>query len=908
MKKTGSKTKKLLLISSVIIALLAICFSVSAFAADENSYFTFSEDSIKDPLFISDYYDDLPRAYEAEVNFPSGSYGSASPVISNFPSSDTRDTFGFEITAAGNPAIYYYDATYDSAASASIKSKTYVKFNYSVIGKGWVHLVVTNEIDSGSSIYKLYVNGALQETLTTYPEVYQIDAIFSQSTTRELSIGNDGSNYFKGQLRNLAVYSSAISLSDAIASYDNGVNTNHSSLIAYYDSTMSGNDSGFIKDQSGHDHDAKSAFFERTEEPKDYAYSFVFIGDTQFLVYKDANEGTTQYASPMYDWIVQNKDAQKIARVFGLGDITDKNSAIEWEYAVQLHKKLEDANIPYSIIPGNHDDYTTPAGQYNKYFGKVSYFTDSITGYRIEGRLENYYTDFEVGEQKYTVIGLLYGAKDEVLEWANSVAESKKDRQIIVITHALLGSGGQWGEAGTFEETTAKDKTNNNGIDIWEKFISQHENIIIAACGHISGDVIKHRTDVGVHGNIVNTFLIDPQGFDKATKHDTGLVAVFHFSEDGKDVQVEYVSTTKTLEAQKTNPDCDDILYHEANQFSFTINEPESSSTYTEYGKLPAECIAAGNKFALFFSGEYKSGYKTWSEVTTAAAEYLKNNKTLKIQILMLGDYDNAADTMNNNVFNYANGKVTIDLGGYTFTKNADFLNLSNGSDISNVAASNILVKNGTVRCGRTAIIHNQITNKAYTAEKTWNLTLENVKLGYAEGMTSSSGIIYQAFTNKAEAETLGATVNIAFNNCTFDLKNNIPSDITLFALADDKGNDKIDVSVKVNGGKILADISTLSSVTFYTLNSGSDSIIFDAYDGSYTKLITHTTEKGYANYTGTLPAADGDRYFVETSDNGSEAIYELTSLKTAYGTVPHDTITANPGYLSAVDYPFITF
>ena len=392
------------------------------------------------------------------------------------------------------------------------------------------------------------------------------------------------------------------------------------------------------------------------------------------------------------------------------------------------------------------------------------------------------------------------------------------------------------------------------------------------------------------------------------------MVAMFYFSEDGRDVQVEYISATKTLAAQAKDPSADDILFHEINQFSFKIGETEAVSQYTEYGALPESCYTDGNKFAIFSNGAFLGGYKTWNSATQAVANLFGTNKNANVEILMLADHDNVSDGLVNNALNYANGKITIDLGGHTFTRSGTFLNLNNYSDISNVSAANIVVKNGTVRSKSGPIINNQITNQAYSAEKTWNVTFENVTLGYAEGITgANNGAFYQAWTNSATADEsqLGAITNITLNNCQFDLKTNKPTDaVTLFALADNRSLDKVDVHVRVNGGSVLADIADLANVTFYNLNAGSDTILFGAdSSGKYTKLLTHTTERNYAHYSAAFPASDGNRYFVEIADDGTNSTYELQSL-TISGDDVKGTINlgSNIKYLSAIDYPFAVF
>ena len=181
---------------------------------------------------------------------------------------------------------------------------------------------------------------------------------------------------------------------------------------------------------------------------EDYAYSFAVIGDTQYLVYKDAHSGTS-YTSYIYDWIVQNKTSKNIQFVMGLGDITDKDGVdnssdevdqtdVEWTIAVNEHQKLTDAGIPYTVIRGNHD--TVP--QLDKYFANNSNFAAMDIEYFDGTSLGNYFVRFTVGETKYMVLCLDYcltADSDEML-WANTAIEKNPDYKVIITTHYHLGA------------------------------------------------------------------------------------------------------------------------------------------------------------------------------------------------------------------------------------------------------------------------------------------------------------------------------------------------------------------------------------------------------------------------------------------------------------------------------------
>jgi hypothetical protein len=77
--------------------------------------------------------------------------------------------------------------------------------------------------------------------------------------------------------------------------------------------------------------------------------------------------------------------------------------------------------------------------------------------------------------------------------------------------------------------------------------------------GHDPSDQIVVAQDEGENGNIVTQMLVDPQGAD-ANLGGLGMVAMLYFSEDGRDVTVEYYSTIKNK------------YYMGVNQFTMTLD------------------------------------------------------------------------------------------------------------------------------------------------------------------------------------------------------------------------------------------------------------------------------------------------------------------------------------------------
>ena len=305
-------------------------------------------------------------------------------------------------------------------------------------------------------------------------------------------------------------------------------------------------------------------FYTEKEAVTDYAYSFAVVGDTQIVTEYDVNNGTN-YLSGMYDWILTNKEEKNIEYVFGLGDITDNNKEAEWALAQKQISKL-DGKIPYSVIRGNHDlvGSMTPedatADYFTEYLGTESYksqFADG--GFYSKENTWNSWRTLTVGNVDYLMLALDWGASDEVLSWASDIITEHCMHNVIITTHGYLYHDGTTIGTGEGGMSTAS----NNGEAMWEKLISKHENIVLVMSGHDpSADIIVAQEE-GVNGNIVTSMLIDPQDVDTAEvaagNIPLGAVAMLYFSEDGRNIQVEYYATARQA------------YYKESNQFSLEV-------------------------------------------------------------------------------------------------------------------------------------------------------------------------------------------------------------------------------------------------------------------------------------------------------------------------------------------------
>ncbi len=472
--------------------------------------------------FVSKPFEIAPETLEAWVNVPKsytdrggvimGNYGAATPCLN------------FEIYSNGNPRLYYVDA-----------GGTVYNFVFSTVDVrtgDWAHVAIVH--DAAAKKAMCYLDGELKATVSGVP------AFGTASIANAFGFGGDcrsgNAQFFKGALRSVAVFSDARS-ADEIKADMQSVKTSDDGLLAYYD--VSNVKSGAeIKDGGKGGYDAKCirTWFKDKEPITDYAYSFCVVGDTQKVAYLYPDQFHC-----IYDWIVENKESKKIEYVFGLGDITDKDTVAEWDLVKGEIFKLNGV-VPYSLVRGNHDG----SAYYNKYFN-VDEYTSQFEGFFNQRMIENSWRTFTVGEVKYLTITLDYGASDKLLNWAADIIEQHPDHRVIITTHAYLFRDGTTLDVGDVVPPNKTGKTDgsvNNGDQMWDKLISKYENIFLVMSGHDPCDNIIVAQDKGVHGNVVTQMLIDPQGVD-ASQGATGMVAMLYFSNDGKTVTIENYSTVR---------------------------------------------------------------------------------------------------------------------------------------------------------------------------------------------------------------------------------------------------------------------------------------------------------------------------------------------------------------------------
>ena len=181
------------------------------------------------------------------------------------------------------------------------------------------------------------------------------------------------------------------------------------------------------------------------------------------------------------------------------------------------------------------------------YEGYTESFMDNF------GDLRNTCREVVVGNVQYLIFTFQFGVSKSIVDWASQIIEAHPFHNVIITMHAYMYNDGTRQDANDYYPDSYI------GENLWNDFVSQHENITMVLSGHIDNEVLTYRQDKGVNGNVVTQMLIDPQGIDADVSH-SGMVAMFYFSEDGKNVQVEWYSTFQ------------EQLYGYANRFELEVN------------------------------------------------------------------------------------------------------------------------------------------------------------------------------------------------------------------------------------------------------------------------------------------------------------------------------------------------
>lgn len=458
---------------------------------------------------FSKAFEGSPDTFEAWVNMPSGSIGGT--LMSNVDYISGHGDYpmaSWSVDAIGRISINWDNENYK-----------YTFKNANIDDGTWHHVAVVR--DPAADTFTLYVDGELKDSVKS-------DQDDLGTGRMPMCVGVGYENFysrktpFEGYIRQVTVYEGAITQERVRQDMQTAEITDD------YNGQIMGNwnfgeewTERIVKDTTANANDADLWTFDKyigmdEDDGFEWDYSFICLPDVQTCAryHEDV-------FSNMMQWIVNNKEKEKIAFVWQVGDLSDVGSNESLYERTARHMSKLNGVVPYSFVQGNHDYDDNAATRGSTYFDKhFPYALHSrlpgFGGAYEEGTMANTYYLYDIGDVSYCVINLEFSPRKSVLRWAGRVCEMYPQHRVIVATHAYMGQDGNimTGETNGSDASrygASKDGEGASGQSLFDDLLQRHPNIFMATSGHVCGDNIMRRTDPGVNGNTVLSMLVDGQ-------------------------------------------------------------------------------------------------------------------------------------------------------------------------------------------------------------------------------------------------------------------------------------------------------------------------------------------------------------------------------------------------------------
>ncbi|WP_338788062.1 lamin tail domain-containing protein [Metabacillus sp. FJAT-53654] len=339
------------------------------------------------------------------------------------------------------------------------------------------------------------------------------------------------------------------------------------------------------------------------KSPEEYDYTFVWMSDTQYYA-----ESYPYIFERQTNWIAEKQEELKIKYVFHTGDLVDEFDKVEqWQFADEYMGVLDQNNIPYGVLAGNHDvdqlsnDYT----EYSKYFGADRFEDKSYYGDTYKNN-RGHYDLISSNGNDFIMVYMGWGVQDEDLEWINDILKQYPNRKAILNFHEYLLVSGNRSPLG--------DK-------IYSQVVETNENVVAVLSGHYhdSETLVSEIDDDGdgVADREVYQMLGDYQGGPEGGQ---GYMKLLHFDQDNNRIIVNTYS-----------PYLDDYNFYDPSEFpgkdelvinlDLQVDEKRVATDYfsvnvktdTEIGKQ--ENVKSGTEAEVKWKGLSKNNTYSWYAV-----------------------------------------------------------------------------------------------------------------------------------------------------------------------------------------------------------------------------------------------------------------------------------------------------
>lgn len=201
------------------------------------------------------------------------------------------------------------------------------------------------------------------------------------------------------------------------------------------------------------------------------------------------------------EWISENKDRYNIVFATHEGDLVNNGASHEQWDRIESALSSLDGELPYSVVPGNHDwnntyDKSSGIDEYLARFGSDR-FEDKEWYDEVGPNGISHSQVFSTGDRDFLHLGLEWEPRGEVLDWADQKIEDY-GLPTLVTTHSHLHKGVF--DESRLDQVKEENGQGNHGEEVFQELVYPNDEVFMVLSGHSFGGLLPRNS--GEHHQI----------------------------------------------------------------------------------------------------------------------------------------------------------------------------------------------------------------------------------------------------------------------------------------------------------------------------------------------------------------------------------------------------------------------
>jgi LPXTG-motif cell wall-anchored protein len=247
------------------------------------------------------------------------------------------------------------------------------------------------------------------------------------------------------------------------------------------------------------------------------AYDFTFAWETDTQYY---NAQYYEHQLEIHDFVLDQREELNLQYMFHTGDVVDDSTVEQqWLNATSAYTMLDDANLPYGVLAGNHDvgqqesDFTA----FSKYFGTERYNSNDWFGGDFQDN-RGHYDLITAGGMDFVMLYMGWAPTPDAIAWMNQVIQAYPERKVMINLHEFMLTTGGLGPIPQ---------------QIMDEVVAPNPNVITVFSGHYHDAFTRtdsfDDTGDGIADRTVYSMLFDYQGLPEGG---LAYLRLLHFDND----------------------------------------------------------------------------------------------------------------------------------------------------------------------------------------------------------------------------------------------------------------------------------------------------------------------------------------------------------------------------------------